>query len=205
MLELLAVSFTDGWAFVRKDDRLLLLRPPYRTSNLLVVDESVLKRSIAEYGFEAASQEFDDWPALLALMRNELSRVHSSLLGNMTEAAVMAELLRDATQTVIEEYLDRIRTDLIPRHRWIIALDLLRLLVRAEAVKVHPQLLGHVVDLMEICATGVSGSNPERIIDDQQLSRQFPNIAPELPSIMLYARRIAERHQILSIGSSAVA
>jgi len=74
MLRIMAIAPEDGWAFVERDGKFLLLKPPYSQRTIYPASERSVSAAINKYGFEALSKEFQDWGSLLEFLRATLSQ-----------------------------------------------------------------------------------------------------------------------------------
>lgn len=53
MPRLLAIIPEDGWALVREGERIVFIRPPFRSSERLSVGEMTRAGAVALHGYEA--------------------------------------------------------------------------------------------------------------------------------------------------------
>jgi hypothetical protein len=113
MIRLLAIAPEDGWAFVRSEDRILLLRPPYGKRRHPSVEKSTVAQAIAVEGFEAAGQAFPDWPAVFAFLEERFLAGRTPLPAILAPQSV-ERILRHAPASALESLLDRIQNELLP-------------------------------------------------------------------------------------------
>ncbi|SPF39518.1 hypothetical protein SBA4_2350005 [Candidatus Sulfopaludibacter sp. SbA4] len=204
MLELLAIAREDGWAFIKKDGQLILLKPPYRDSNLVRVCEDIIEKAVSLHGFEPIHESYPGWGPLVDFLRAELAKVRQSKLGILDDAELKFELLRDAPREILEYYLHRTESELIPNGEWNAALDVLTLLMRVDIVRQDANLCQHAIALLQKCNAGLAANGRNRAeLTAEGVVRLFPGVAQKYPvaSVMEYMRNVAERHQVMPVGA----
>lgn len=135
MIQLLAIAPEDGWAFVRSEGRILLLRPPYGKRRHPSVEEGTVARAVAVEGFEAADQVFPDWLALFTFLEERFLAGRKPLPAALAPESV-ERILRHAPGSALEKLLNRIEHEFLPGQHWDAAGELLArfLAVNAPAV-----------------------------------------------------------------------
>jgi hypothetical protein len=206
MLELLAASLKDGWAFVRTSDGAVLVKPPYRQANVSVVPEATVEKAVQAYGFAAMDRPFDDWESLIAFLRAELAEAHESIKALLPEPDAIYELLPHAPKEILSSYLDRIESELLPNREWQASLSLLSALIPLDAVKEDASLCKRTAELVRKCSNEVERAQAEkRALTGQILSELFPNAtrryAPD--DLQEYIRTVSHRHQVFPVGAYA--
>ena len=155
MFRLLAIAPEDGWAFVRRDDELLLVKPPYSQRTLSRVEEVDLERSLSLQGFQAENRSFADWGSLIAHLQAEIVAAHEARGQSEPASEDIRELIHFAPHYILSNYLDRIEKELIPNREWEPALDLLTFLLGVEAVRSEATLYERTRRLLESCRTAM--------------------------------------------------
>lgn len=205
MPKLLAISRADGWAFVRDDGEISLVKPPYKRAFRSVVAGDAVEKAIQTHGFQATDVDFGDWADLVSYLQTGLVETRK---GNRSKAPDVTELAKDilghAPLNVIKSCLQRVRTELIPSGEWLPALRLLDGLYHSETTMQHTPLRDEVVDLLEQCALRLAGDK-QRDMDqtaEEELSRRFPNAAGAYDSDAMQelARKITRQQQVFVVG-----
>jgi hypothetical protein len=156
MIRLLALAPEDGWAFVRSEGQVRLLRPPYGKRTHPVVEESAVARAVAVEGFEAAEEDFADWADLFAALEQRFLASRPAPPAGLAPEAV-ERILRHAPPSALDGFLDRIECELLPSRQWEPALVLLDRFLAVEspaAVALRPRAVG----LQGRCAAEVVGA-----------------------------------------------
>lgn len=205
MLKLLALAPEDGWAFVQRDAEILLVRPPYRRSSMPVVSEATVEKAIHAHGFTAAQEEFDDWEKLITALQQRFVETRKALGQAVSDNPGLA-LLPYAPRRILEGYLTRIETELLPQREWRAAQDLLITLLGLEAVKSNGDLLERVSRLLQQCHQATTSAPAEaRLQVDavEDLTKRFPYATQRYPvsDIRQYTDRIRSRHQVLWVAA----
>ncbi|MBL8227627.1 MAG: hypothetical protein JNL98_04095 [Bryobacterales bacterium] len=113
MLNLVAAAFEDGWAFVRHAGKVLLVKPPYRDGDLDLdeVRGELIESAVTKHGFQMVEREFEDWTELIEFLRSELTKIRQYRTERISDADLVAELLKDAPLEVFIEFLQRAGSD----------------------------------------------------------------------------------------------
>ncbi len=179
MLRLLAIAPGDGWAFVEREGKVLLVRPPYRHDDLAEVQESVVEKAVAKFGFRAAKKEFQDWASLIRYLEEQLLGTRKALGLPEPNLESVREFVRQAPHDVVESYLARVRSELIPGQEWDAALDLLNTLLGSDVVWKDRQLHSQVLELLDKCRGGraVREGDMQTLLDESELRACCPRAA----------------------------
>lgn len=178
MLKMLAAAFEDGWAFVKRDDDILLVQPPYLQSNLHTVSEEIVGRAVARHGFVSCDSSFRSWAELIAFLKSRLTETRKDLGLAEPGASVTRGLIEFAPPYILKNYLDRIKDELIPMNEWQASIDLLTVIMGVEAVRANVDLHRYALDVLVSCRQKMQASEIKRrqLVDEESgLSRQFPN------------------------------
>jgi hypothetical protein len=205
MLNLLAAAPEDGWAFVKRGEETLLVRPPYRRWNLSVVPESAVEKAILTHGFVPMEESFAQWDALVAFLEQQLVEARKAQGQAIPDSQSVRELVRHAPPHILEVYLDRVESELLPEGEWTAAQDLLALLIGLETVQDNAVLLKRTADLLGSCQTAKAQAESRRreLIDEQEdLARWFPNAVRRYAAdpIREFMRQVWERQQLMAVG-----
>lgn len=124
---LLAMDLSDGWAFVAERGRILLLRPPYRTDT--VVSSLVVGAAVRDHGYESRQQDFVSRNELIAYLRRGVFERRCAEEKEICQVGVAQALPSTLPASVVERFLDRIKSELILQERFS---DAERLLVAIQ-------------------------------------------------------------------------
>jgi hypothetical protein len=203
MLELVASMPENGWAFVREDGRLVAVRPPYRSSNRVEVDESTVEAAVQKHGFAAPATpvRLDQWSDVISYISDEVARCRPELDNGSDPAG--EGLLEFEPLSVIKEFLDRVETELLPNRKYRHAESLAKAITELQSVRADPDLLTRAVRL-GCRATVMMGER----------GNSFSLEAPDAPALFEsvyerygrdvvehYADSIANAHQMMAVAS----
>jgi hypothetical protein len=174
MIELLALAPEDGWAFVRSDGRIRLLRPPFGKRVHPEVAESEVARAVAVEGFEAADSRFEDWPSIFAYLEERFLASRPEPRGEVTPE-VVERILSHAPPEALEGYLDRVDRELLPDGQWAPASTLLICFLAVDSPDVAPFRM-RAWQLLKRCqAAQLEAGQRLRDLDE----RVWAEVAPE--------------------------
>lgn len=69
--KVIAIAPNDGWAFISKDGKIFLLRPPYVYSNQIEVSGKDVENAIHLHGFEECSFGFSDLKEIIGFLKDK--------------------------------------------------------------------------------------------------------------------------------------
>jgi hypothetical protein len=179
MLDMIAAAVEDGWAFVRRGNNILLIKPPYLQSNMLAVSEDTVEKAITRHGFASVEKHFHSWGDLITFLKNQLiaTRKEQGLAEPRTE--LIRELVEFAPLYMLKSYLDRAKNELIPNREWNACLNLLTAIMGLETVRVNSELYNYAVEVLENCQQHMHNAETNKLglLDEEyDLTHQFPNI-----------------------------
>ncbi len=205
MLRLLAIAPGDGWAFVEREGKALLVKPPYRHEDLSEVQQSVVEKAVVKFGFRAAEQEFQDWASLLGYLEEQLLKARKALGLPEPSLGSVREFIRQAPRDVVESYLARVRSELIPGQEWDPASDLLTTLLSSDVVWKDHQLHSQVVEVLEECRRGRAAKrdNMQALLDESELPGCCPRVTSRYgaSAIADYVRRRSRPGALMPISA----
>jgi len=174
MLRVVAVASSDGWAFVEDGGRLFLVRPPFTAASKAEVSDAVVARAVSEHGFNATDREFGSWGELIGFLEEGITSHAAPALSRFER---LQRMLPHATDGVIDRYLDRIESELLPQGQWRPARLLLERLLALDSVGVRPELLKRIVALLGDCTaaeTTAMDAREELVHDPDLLAERVP-------------------------------
>lgn len=141
MLEVLALDRADGWAFVREGRHILLLRPPYHLHDARYVTERTVELAIAHHDYAACNKVLDTLDEVRAFVRGEVAAQRRAEGRALPPPGVGRALLKNASITVIERFLERIEIELIPQGQTSMAEEiLLAMVTESSCLREAPEL-----------------------------------------------------------------
>ena len=183
---------------------MLLVKPPYRRSNALPVKEATVEKAVRQFGFANIDEAFEDWSALVGFLREQFLEARKEQSASDQHEAVAEELLNHAPRPVLEKYLNRIESELLPNGEWAASLNIVASLMRLESVRNDPRLCARAADLVKELADGrARRENDVLRLVEEEIPDHFPNAAKRFgpARIQHYSRDVKERHQILAVGT----
>ncbi|WP_437649094.1 hypothetical protein [Sorangium sp. So ce362] len=190
MISVLALDRNDGWVFAREGERILLLRPPYRLSDAITVSEVVVQRAVTQYAYVACNRDFPAWTDVVAFAREEVAQSRKAEGRTLPEEGVGRALLRNAPASTIERFLERIRSELLPRSEFNAAERILAALqIESLRLRESPELSRRVAELL----ADVLKRREERIARLIRKEETFPRLARRgrLDISMQYGQQVA--------------
>jgi hypothetical protein len=204
MLTLLAVACEDGWAFVRTDESILLVRPPYSRSNCRSVGEHAVEEGVTRHGFSACERDFADWRELIRFLNDEVRKTRDARGEQIVREGLGAQMMQFASDDVLDRFLGRVETELLPSGSWEPAERLLIDMLKLPQVRQNPSLLARVSDLLSRTVKARKDTEARRqdIFEDDDILAQCPALGQNYDAHELaeYNRRVRKKASVLSVG-----
>lgn len=205
MLRLLAFAANDGWAFVREGQSVVLIRPPYSTANMCRVPEESVETGVAGYGFSACENDFADWRGLIVFLNEQLREFRESRGEQIVRDGLGGQMLQYAPCDVLDKFLARIETELLPAGSWEPAERLLLDMLRLPQVDNDGQIRARVTNLLDRTVTARSNAEIQRqsLVEQRNIVEQSPVLRERYEPRQLadFNQAVRERGAILPVGS----
>lgn len=203
MHDLLALSPDDGWAYVRVNERILLIRPPYRQATCVVVDEDAVEKAVGVHGFQAEEQCFPDWQELIVYLNNRVAAFYKQLGQDLEKIDLTESMLEFASSDVIGAFLKRVEHELLPQRAWDHAERLLVRILKLPLLRDSSVLNDTTIQLLEQTYTSRNGGGEARsrlLMNSTNLEKRFPRAAAHYgANLKAIAHSIAEKHEFFSL------
>ncbi|MBI4648850.1 MAG: hypothetical protein HY738_20240 [Bacteroidia bacterium] len=132
---LVALAPKDGWAYVKKDDNLYLIYPPFDNPYFNVATEEEFIKAIDFFGFESRNKEFVNINELIRFIKEEYNKHIDPEVLKITNDELLDELLSSASEEDIEYYLEIIKNEFLPNNKIDAAKKLLNKLYNLSIVE----------------------------------------------------------------------
>ena len=151
MITLLAIAPEDGWAFVRKDGVILLVKPPYTKLATLQVDARTVENAVSTHGFEHVPPErsFASWSGLISFLHGQVLESRKARGRPLPDSGVGESFLQVAPKEVLETFLARVEHELLPNKKWDHAQKLLLAMLKTPRVRSEEDLASRAALLLE--------------------------------------------------------
>ncbi len=204
MLTLLAVASEDGWAFVRTDESILLVRPPYSHSNCRKVGEHAVEEGVTRHGFSACERDFADWRELIRFLNDLVRKTRDARGEQIVRQGLGAQMMQFASDDVLDKFLGRVETELVPSGSWEPAERLLIDMLKLPQVRQNSSLLARVSKLLgwTVEARKDTEARRQELIEDDDISAQYPALGQryDVHELAEYNRRVREKASVLFAG-----
>jgi hypothetical protein len=205
MLKLLASAPGDGWAFIKKDQRVVVIRPPYQQWTLTAVPEGTVEKALQHHGFVAQDRTFADWDSLIAHLREQFLAVRRDQGLKVPDTEELRSILHLAPAYLLAAFLDRVEMELLPQREWESAMELLTYLLGVEAVKTDSDLYNRTVQLLHESQRAKNIEELWRLkikqVEDD-FRRKFPQVLRTygIEAVQGLAETISRRGQVFAFG-----
>ena len=204
MLKLLAIAAGDGWAFAGDNGTVFLVKPPYQKDGLVKVTSDALAAAVERYGFSKMDKDFDGWRSLIDFLKDELIRSRREL-GQKIEIEKIRDLINFAPPEILQKYLDRIESELLPGGEFRAASAVLERLLRLDKVKQDPSLKEKTEGLLKNCQVqeALKAKGLRELVDPEaEIRQKYPSLIKRFNPGDVYtkAQSVMKKGQLLSLG-----
>ncbi|HEX3526954.1 MAG TPA: hypothetical protein VH988_07790 [Thermoanaerobaculia bacterium] len=202
MYRLLASAPEDGWAFVQHGDAVMVIRPPYADWSRTFVQPDTVETAILQHGFLSEDRSFPDLASLIDFLKEQINTSRRARGEEVPDAAAIRELFHFAPRYILTEYLDRIKTEVIPNREWNAAESILTDLLGVEIIKKDQELYERTRNLLIRCqeARAEEEERLRELVSREQNPAQFPRISREYGPAVFQLQGSRERRGSLMVG-----
>jgi hypothetical protein len=205
MLKLIASAPEDGWAFVEKDQRVVIIRPPYQQWTLAPAPEGAVEKAVQYHGFVVQDRIFADWDSLVAHLREQFLAARREQGSKVPDSEEIRSLLHLAPSYLLVEFLDRVESDLLPQKEWEPAMKLLTYLLGVDSVKADPDLYDRTVRLLLESQEAMRVEEAWRLKishGEGDYRRKFPQALRTygIEAVQSLAETVSRRGQVFALG-----
>lgn len=198
-IRLEALSATDGTGIFRKEGTIRLLRPPYRLQDSPVLPEESLHNAIARFGFSPSTQEFSSWPQAIEYLNRKTVESRQAIAKELPDAIRGADIIEDAPEEVLRDFLERVDKELIPQRLFDEAENFLLVFLGSSAMTSHPDLAKRAADLFQLT---MSKRRQTEVLMSELVGHdlRFPNLSKHgrLEESDRVAEQIKNRHCVFA-------
>ena len=193
MIEIVAVSHEDGWAYVRLEGGLYLIHPPYHSSGAVPADEGAVEKAVGTLGFSVSELKFQSWHELASFLHDGVAEARRQHGREVAEAAPGKEFLRLAPVEDLSHFLDGIEGELIPQRRLEHAENVLLAMLNTPEVQEHRDLMARAAQLMRtVCDHRAQAEEDRRRLAGGSPDPSTPNGRDDAGEVAQYAEEVAK-------------
>jgi hypothetical protein len=198
---MIAIAHYDGWAFIIKDERLYLLRPPYQLHDLIESSEKDLAAAISKYQFQESSTSFKSLSEVINFLKDKYVESMEKSGFKLPKQEELKSLLEYATDDIHLEYLDMAEKELIPNRNLDAAESLALELMQLEKVKENGAMFNRAVTIIKKCQEERNRLNP-LTVKFFKFPQKYPNARERYTekSIIDLMNDIYHTRQLLPVG-----
>jgi hypothetical protein len=198
---MIAIAPYDGWAFVIKDEKLYLLRPPYRSADLVEASKKDLANAVHKYGFQECSAAFNNLSETIDFLDEKYVELMKKQGVSLPKQEELKSLLKYATDEILREYLDKAEKEFIPQRNLDAAESIALELMRLEKVMENETMFNRALDIIQKCKE--ERNKLDRLMAKPiKISKRFPNARREYTeaAIIELMNYIYQTKQLLPVG-----
>ncbi|MCJ7630863.1 hypothetical protein MUP77_00460 [Candidatus Bathyarchaeota archaeon] len=205
-ISVIAIAPDDGWAFIEKDNRIFLLRPPYTSSYQTEASEKTVETAINSHGFEKCNVVLDGISEAVRLLEAKYVESKKKQGIDLPSSQELRGLLKYASTDVLLRYVRKARKELIPEGRFDAALSIATELMKLDAAKQDPEIYRTGMEIfqayIEKCMQQKSLLTKTAENRRRNWTSAFPNIAKKyrLKDIIEWQKSISTTGQLLCVG-----
>jgi hypothetical protein len=200
-IKMIAIAPYDGWAFIVKDERLYLVRPPYQSHDLIESSEKDLAAAISKYQFQESNSVFKTLTEAINFLKDKYVESMEKSGFKLPKQEELKSLLEYATDDILLEYLDMAEKELIPNRNLDAAESLALELMQLEKVKANGAMFNRAVKIIKKCQEERNRLNP-LTVKFFKFPQKYPNARKRYTekSIIELMNDIYHTRQLLPVG-----
>lgn len=170
MIEIIAASFEEGWAFFKQKNQFFVIKPPYQQDDRTEVTEAIAETAILQHGFTRVQIPVKNQRELIKRLKQEIVETNASE-ELVPQKELFQRMVKVAPMNVLEDYVKRTQKELMVQGKWQIALEILEAIQSIKKTQENPTFLKNVNGLIIQCKA--------RLKPDQQrpIQEKYPNAA----------------------------
>lgn len=206
----IAIAPHDGWAFIVKEKKIFLLRPPFVCSNQREVPLEVVENAINIHGFDECDITFDSMNEVIRFLKDQYIRSRKDQGIDVPTSEELRELLKYLDDDVLLKYLRRAQNELISEGNLDAAESVALEILKLERVKNCPEIQRMAIEIIERCKkerNRLAGLEVEILNNlEETWKDRFPRALKEyaVDLIAKHRKSIQKRGQLLPVGKAGV-
>jgi hypothetical protein len=148
-VKLEALSPLDGIGIIRHGKILRLIRPPYTLHESPILPEESVQEAILKHGFLSSAEQFPSWEDAIDFLNQQAVQSRRALGEEIPDSIAGSDILEVAPLGVLNDFLDRVETTLIPQRLFDQADDFLVTLLANGAMTRHPDVGARAAMLLQ--------------------------------------------------------
>ncbi len=150
-IKMIAIAPYGGCAFVIMDEALYLLRPPYRTNDLVEATEEDLLKAVAHHGFAECNYASDTMVGIITYLKDKYVAAMEKEGVKLADPEELKELLHYASVEVLQAYLDKAENDFLANHNLDAAEEIALHLIAIDKVVADETLFQRSREILGRC------------------------------------------------------
>lgn len=201
-IKMIAIAPYDGWAFIIKEEQLYLLRPPYRSKDLLEIGEKDLENTIHKYGFQECDHAFNNLTETIGFLNEKIIDAAKKSGISLPDKEQLKELLEYASEEILMGYLEKAEREFIPQRNLDAAESIALALLPLDKVIQNKNLFQKAIDILNRCKEEKEKLN-NIIKASDKAPGKFPTAELRYTSeaIREYREFIYRKKQLLPVGA----
>ena len=198
-LNLIAIAPFDGWAYVKDNGAVYLIKPPYNIANKVLAGEEQKGMAVAKYGFYECNETFDSYPQLTGFLKERYKELNKAI-GRNVEPVSTDEILKfinNLPADKIREFGDKIESDFIEAEKYADAIKLIGDVLNIEKVKNDKTLKAHFNKLKKLAKQGAEQGTERKLMIWLEKFHLSDNIQPM--QVCKRQARVSERRELLEM------
>jgi hypothetical protein len=206
----IAIAPHDGWAFIVKEKKIFLLRPPFVCSNQKEVPLEVVENATNIHGFDECDITFDSMNEVIRFLKDQYIRSKKDQGIDVPTSEELRELLKYLDDDVLLKYLRRAQNKLISEGNLDAAESVALEILKLERVKNCPEIQKMAIEIIERCKkerNRLAGLEVEILNNlEETWKDRFPRALKEyaVDLIAKHRKSIQKRGQLLPVGKAGV-
>lgn len=150
VIKIIAIAQKDGWAFISKDGKIFLVKPPYDMDDKIEVPIDVVAEGINSYEFEEFSASFEKEDDLIQFVKDVYINSKEKNLIPSPSLDQLVELLDYSTDEILLNFLRRIENEMVNNGKYLEANNMINMLLKIKCIEQRAGVYQEILRLKNI-------------------------------------------------------
>lgn len=199
MPDLVAIAPGSDWAFIRVNNKLVVIRPPYRSWSQMDATESMVEEAITRHGFVHSEQNFQDLKALIDHLKQGQAAIWKERHQEGFTGVEIERLVHQLPAERLVRFLDKAENDFIPKKKWDAAEELLAALLDVKVVRQDDVLNRRILTLLRSCiqARNMAEKHAQDALNSDENPEYYNQHFPNIPNPEKFRKFVEKRSSLM--------
>ena len=148
-ISIIALAPKDGWAFISRDGRIYLIRPPYDQDDEIEVSIDEVAQRFDSCEFREVHASFENEDDLIDFIKKAFIELRKNQNSFTPSSDQLIELLNYSTNEALSQLLGKIRNEMIRSGRYLDAINIVDMLLKIDNIEQRDDIYREIIGLKD--------------------------------------------------------